>query len=488
MSRHRQLRVLLAVTAVWLAWATWYFFSGRGRIDLSVVDETGAPVVGAVISTGGERLAATDAGGQAEVPWSRAATYTIEAPGFVVAEVAVESRPEGPVGVEVRARLLRGVVVDAEALPVPGVYVSSGYGSAVTGDDGRFSVRLAEPGRVRVWRPAWNAGDFDWDGSPGERTIAIAPMVVKAVHVVGEAPGDPTRWDETLRLVEDTELNAVMLDLKDEDGIVYYPTSVETASRAGAVFRDAYDLAAVARAAADAGAYLIGRITTFQDPVAARGLPGMAVTDGRTGRPYENNGQVFLDPTDPEARGYGLSLAAEACSLGVDEIQFDYVRYPDGFGPEAVFDGASDAEGRVETIRSFLQEARDRLHPLGCAVAADIFGFVTTAVDDGGIGQHWESVVSVVDVVSPMVYPSHYADGWYGFDRPVEHPGEMVARALSDGLARLESAVVVRPWLQDFAYTPEQVRSQIEAAEEQGLGWMLWNAAGNVTVEALRPQ
>jgi hypothetical protein len=128
---------------------------------------------------------------------------------------------------------------------------------------------------------------------------------------------------------------------------------------------------------------------------------------------------------------------------------------------------------------------------MGCAVGADVFGFITRVgqPDDGGIGQNWEAIANIVDVISPMVYPSHYSTGWYGFEVPNNHPGPMVRAALTDGLNRLPRNVIVRPWLQDFgsSYGPEQVRAQIDAAEEFGLGWMLWNSASRVTVGALGP-
>jgi hypothetical protein len=123
---------------------------------------------------------------------------------------------------------------------------------------------------------------------------------------------------------------------------------------------------------------------------------------------------------------------------------------------------------------------------MGCAVAADIFGYLTTAGDDGGIGQRWEDVASIVDVVSPMLYPSHYDPVFFGFPSN-ENPGQVVDQALADGMERLPREVVVRPWLQDFGYDAAQVREQIESAEQYGLGWMLWNAGSEVTVDALQP-
>ena len=135
----------------------------------------------------------------------------------------------------------------------------------------------------------------------------------------------------------------------------------------------------------------------------------------------------------------------------------------------------------------FLMEARDRLHPLGCAVAADIFGFITSVVDDGGIGQQFDELVEVTDVVSPMIYPSHYSAGWFGYNVPNDNPGPVVAEALADGLERADGPAVVRPWLQDFFYDSSQVRAQIEEAERLSVGWMLWNAASRFQTDALDP-
>lgn len=483
--RTRQLRVLAVITVLWAGWAAFAAFGPETAAALEVVDERGEPVAGATVIQDEDEVAVTGPDGVAILEWSDDAVVEVYADGYYPQPVTT---PTVGTATKVRLmpRILRGVVEDPEGRPVKGVYVESGRGSAVSSADGSFTVRLAEPGNVRVWRPAWHLGDFDWDGGLGERTISIEPRVVKAVHVTGEVAGDPVRWEAMLELTDTTELNGVMLDLKDEYGLIYYETQVGVADEANAVY-PLYDLAEAVRDADARGLYLIGRIVTFQDPQAAQRIPEIAAFDTATGGPYNKGGQWFLDPTDSKARGYALSLAVEACQLGVDEIQFDYVRYPDGLPDTVVFDGGSDSETRVATIESFLLEARDVLHPLGCAVAGDIFGFITTARDDGGIGQQWEIVADALDVVSPMLYPSHYSTGWYGFDRPVDHPGDMVRRALEDGIERLERGTVIRPWLQDFGYTADQVREQTESAEAFGLGWMLWNAFSNVSVDALDP-
>ncbi len=190
-----------------------------------------------------------------------------------------------------------------------------------------------------------------------------------------------------------------------------------------------FDLEEVVADAHAADAYVIGRIVTFQDPIAAIGLPEMAVWDTATNTPYEANGQYFLDPTDPEAQAYAIELATEACGAGVDEIQFDYVRFPDNRRDSARFDQGVSVDVRVATVRDFLGTAVAALHPLGCAVAADIFGFITSAIDDGGIGQQWEELTDVVDVASPMLYPSHYSSGWYGYQTPARSSGPIGGRS-----------------------------------------------------------
>ena len=483
--RAQQLRILLVVTLLWAGWAAFAAFGPGSSAEVKVVDETGQPVAMASVTIDGSEVATTDESGLARLDWPRRGAVHVEVAGFHTQPIPAPT-VDTATTVRLMPHTLRGIVTDPDGRPVANVYVESGRGSAVSGPDGSFLVRLAEPGEVSVWRPAWHLGNFEWDGGLGDRTIEIEPLVIKAVHVTGEVAGDAVRWKAMLDLKESTELNGVMLDLKDEYGVIYYDTAVGLAEEIGAVY-PTYDLSAIARDVDDRGLYLIGRIVTFQDPLAARSVPEMAAFDTATGQAYNKSGQWFLDPTDPQARGYALSLAVEACSLGVDEIQFDYVRYPDGLPSSVVFDGGSDAETRVATIESFLLEAREVLHPLGCAVAADIFGFITTARDDGGIGQQWEVLADALDVASPMLYPSHYSSDWYGYARPVDHPGEMVTRALDDGIKRLQRGTIVRPWLQDFGYTAAQVRAQTKAAESFGLGWMLWNAVSNVSVDALDP-
>jgi hypothetical protein len=475
-------RLLVVFSLAWAAWAVWAMSGGTAPVTVNVIDDTGRPVVGAELTSGSAVLGVTGADGSTVVQWHDGiSSIAVVAPGFEEREIPLLDRPDGAIDAVVRAALLRGRIVDPELMPVAGAYVTAEAGTAVTDLEGRFSVRNAEPGAVQIWRPAWEGSTFAWNGDPGEATVTIRPETMKAVHVGGEAAEN---WAAFVNLAQETELNSLMLDLKDESGVVFFDTTSPIAHAVGAV-HPRYDLPQLVAVAEAADLYLIGRVVSFLDPIAAITAPGMAVWDLNTAAPYHDGEQYFLDPTDPQAQAYALELAVEACGAGVREIQFDYVRYPDNRPQTVRFDGGAWPAIRVETIRDFLATAVAQLHPLGCAVAADIFGFLTKASDDGGIGQHWEDMTSVVDVASPMLYPSHYDSGWYGFERPSDHPAELVGRALDDGLDRLARQIVVRPWLQDFAYTPAQVRAQIDEADERGLGWMLWNAASVVSVDAL---
>lgn len=478
--------MLVALTIAWSAWAGWSLVSRATPYELRVLDDLGAPVVSAVVDIGGTQVGTTGESGKVQMEWRPSSKILeVSAPGHVPQTLTIGERPEGVVDIVVKARILRGRVVDDDGDGVSDVTLSTGAAGGLSDPEGDFEIRGAEPGEVIVTRPAWLSTSFDWDGGPGETVVELLPFRARAVHISGEATRD--RLDEFIAMARTTELNALMIDLKDESGLIWYDTADQTAIEVGANYA-AYNLSAVVDRAHSEGLYVIGRLVTFSDPIAARAKPAMAVWDSETNSPYSADGQYFLDPTDPDARQYGLDLAAEACSMGIDEIQFDYVRFPDKRRESATFDGGTvDESLRLPTIITFLTDAVALLHPMGCAVAADVFGFITTVADDGKIGQRWEDVVSIVDVVSPMVYPSHYGADWFGYDVPNDHPGPVVRNALADGLERLPRNVIVRPWLQDFGYDASQVREQIVEAEVFGLGWMLWNARSNVTTEALLP-
>ena len=373
-------------------------------------------------------------------------------------------------------------VTDARDAPLAGATIVLGDETATSDHWGRARFLDAEAGDVRVTHPRFPTRAVAWSGTSDRLTIPLGAPVLRAVHVAGTLP-DTARWDELVALTETTSVNAFMLDIKDESGRVFPETESSWARAAGAA-TERWNLAEVTADLHARGIAVIGRIVSFQDPIAGNALPDLAVkTSG--GSVFTRRDQTFLDPTDPDAREYALELAEEACAAGVDEVQFDYVRFPDGDQSNLVFDGGKSEEVRVSTIAAFLQEAKDRVGP-GCAVAADIFGFVTSVEGDGGIGHHFETLARVADVLSPMAYPNHWSSGWFGFDDPAANPGGVIDASMRDAIRRGGGLTTIRPWLQDFGgYGPDEVRAQIEAADALGLGWMLWNASSVFTVDGI---
>ena len=381
---------------------------------------------------------------------------------------------------------LIGIVTNRRGVPLADVDVTLNGATFTTGDDGRFVFRGVVPGDVAFGRVAHVPQTVSWDGTHEYLGVTMAERIARGIHVAGWIPSVDADFQRMLDIGATTSVNTLMIDIKNENGKVYHHSTNPTVDILGAQAAESFDLEARVVQAHAQGFYVVVRIVTFQDPIAAKARPSWAATDASTGTPLNRNGQYFLDPTDPNPREYALRLAEEACSMGVDEVQFDYVRFPDGNNSGVVFDGPVDPDSRVRTITDFLAQARNRLEPMGCATAADIFGWITNTPTDGNIGQQFESVIDVVDVVSPMIYPSHYSTGWYGFTVPNDHPGPVVTNASRDAMRRMtNSQVVLRPWLQDFWYTPDQVRTQIAAVDDLGLGWMLWNILSVFSVSGI---
>jgi hypothetical protein len=344
---------------------------------------------------------------------------------------------------------------------------------------GAFEVEVAIPGPVQASKMAWETAEQDWDGSPGRFEMTMSPFIVKGVRVYASVAGSPTAYNNLLDMIDGTAVNTLVFDTKSEGGEVLYDSQVPDAQATGAVI-NAYDVHQVLAAAKERGLHTITRIVTFQDNYWAPAHPEQAAHNTATGGVWTNyNGVAWLDPTDRASWEYPIALGVEACHLGFDEVQFDYVRFPsDGDISVLGYDEPVDADTRVQTVAAFLAEARDRLHAEGCVVSADVFAIVLSVNDDEGIGQRVQEVSASVDAISPMIYPSHYSNGWLGFDSPNDHPSEVVSQALSTGMPKLQGGLL-RPWLQAFYYDGDQIAEEIAQAESRGLGWMLWNATSD---------
>ena len=314
------------------------------------------------------------------------------------------------------------------------------------------------------------------------------PKEIRGVHVTMGLASLPGKLQEYLVL---PGLNAIELDVKDENGRVgFVPSSVPLARRTGAAGRF-YNAKRAAREVHAHGHYLIGRVVTFEDPVLAEKRPDLAIHNSDGSIWHNNSGLGWTNPYDRRVWRYNVDIAAAAVQAGFDEIQFDYVRFPsDGDLSLIRYPGVHPQPMRW-TIPAFVQYAGKRLHPLGARISVDVFGL--SATRDLGIGQLPRRVSAYVDAVYPMVYPSHYNSGEFGMTDPNAFPGATVARSLSDFQRALEGRKArIVPWLQDFSlgrtYTIDDVRLQISAARRHGAGgFLLWNPLGLYSEGALAP-
>ncbi len=275
-------------------------------------------------------------------------------------------------------------------------------------------------------------------------------------------------------IIDETVVNTLVIDVKTDHGHLMYDSNVQESYEINNE-RVKFNKESLKDLKNNHNIYLIGRVVAFQDPLFAKTYEESAVFDSKTNSIFSKNGQYFLDPSDQKSRNYVLNVAIEACGLGFDEIQFDYIRYPDTSHSNLAYKEESTFNNRTRNINSFLDEATETLHGEGCLVSADIFGYVLQTKSDNGIGQHLESIVQSVDFISPMVYPSHYSNGSFGYQYPNKYPYEVVSAALNDGLSRGVEMKQLRPYLQGFWHTKEDVRLNIKAAEDMGLDWIIWN-------------
>jgi len=324
------------------------------------------------------------------------------------------------------------------------------------------------------------------------------PAVVRALYGNGWVFGS-ARFYDLVRLADSTEINALVLDIKDDTGFLTYRSAVPTAIEIGANSRlrvgDVRERLAVL---SERGIHPIARIVVAKDPLLARMKPQWAIHDARGGLWHDRQGNAWVDAYQDSVWSYAADLAAEAVLMGFGEVQFDYVRFPDeplSLLSRAVYLAKPGDESERQSIKRHLALMRSRIKPLGVPFTIDVFGLTTSATSDMGIGQFWEDLVEEADVVLPMVYPSHYQHGAYGFPRPNFEPYSVVKRALEFAIRRsaaVHGSAKIRPYLQSFTlgrprYTAEEVRAQIRAAEDLGIDeWVLWNARGVYPAAALR--
>jgi len=333
-------------------------------------------------------------------------------------------------------------------------------------------------------------------GEPESVEHIPTPPAVRAVYMSSWVAATPSMRSHIVDLVDETEINAIVVDIKDYTGKIAFLVSDPELAKVGSSENRIRDIREFLAGLHAKGIYVIGRIAVFQDPYYVMRHPEAAVKHG-DGRVWsDRKGAVWVDPGAREAWEYTFAIAREAYALGFDEINFDYIRFPsDGNMQDIVFP-ISRLRPKREVIREFWEETKWEMRRSNIPTSADIFGMTTTAADDMNIGQIYENALASFDYVAPMVYPSHYPPGFEGIANPAARPYDVIRAAMTSAVARANAASStpdkLRPWLQDFdlgaEYGAEEVKAQILALGELGIhSWMVWDPSNRYTPGAYQP-
>jgi len=328
------------------------------------------------------------------------------------------------------------------------------------------------------------------------------PEQVKALYMTSYVAGTRSLRNNLVKLVDDTELNAVVIDIKDYSGKISFEVSSEYINKFGSTERRIVDIKEFIDELHKKGIYVIGRLSCFQDAHMVKVHPEFAVKRASDGKVWtDNKGISWIDPGAEPMWEYLIAVAKESYSLGFDEINFDYIRYPSDGNMKDIRYPFSEGKNKSYTLKEFYKYVDKHMGDI--PISADLFGMTTTNKDDLGIGQILEDALMYFDYVAPMVYPSHYPKNFNGIENPNTKPYEVIYAAMSGGVNKIKamnatvastspiSIKKLRPWLQDFSiygvtYGAPEVRAQIKATYDVGLdSYMLWNASNRYTPGAL---
>lgn len=356
----------------------------------------------------------------------------------------------------------------------------------------------AEEARLR--QEEWNRRNEALKEEQGKFYVPLYPLEIpenprvkaRALYLTGHTISH-SRYTEILKLLEDTELNAVVIDIKDDHGKMTYSSDIEIVNEVDAYYKPVpiTDIRATLEDLHARGIYTIGRIVVFKDPYLAKQKTDWAI-HRKEGGLWTEKGVAWINPYQEEVWDYNIAIAKEAALMGFKEVQFDYIRFPENAARVDREANYNNQNGRTkdEAISGFVKKAREELKDYNVHVAYDVFGVIANSwADNDNIGQIWESFTAEAEYICPMVYPSHYGAGYFGFPVPDANPAGTITRALSDAVKRnaaVENPAIIRPWLQSFTatwvrgyiqYGPAQVREQIDAALALGIDeYMIWNA------------
>ena len=374
-----------------------------------------------------------------------------------------------------------GTLIDDKTLsPIEGATVSDSNISTKSDDNGFFKI---DSSAKELHVKAYGYRPYKINGENNSTTFNLKPLTVKGLYLsFWRASNNSPRLRDLLKIIEQTEVNTIIVDVKNEYGSTSYKTSFKEANSYGAhEDRTNRDINHFIKLMKSKNIYTIARIVTFKDEIQASNNPDYAIKNAAGDLWRNHDNMAWVDPFDKRSHEYTISIAEEAAKVGFDEINFDYIRFP--AKDKLVLSKENTQENRIEAISGFLKSAGDRLRKYGVFISVDTYGNICWEDNDIGIGQKIESLMQHVDYISPMLYPSGFSKGSFGFKYPAEHPYAVIYRSIKNIEDRVDSKRV-RPWLQsfqDYAHTKKiystiEINEQIRATIDTNTsGWMLWS-------------
>ncbi|HEX5578157.1 MAG TPA: putative glycoside hydrolase, partial [Candidatus Limnocylindria bacterium] len=438
---------------------------------VAVQEGSSAPIAGVTL-TAGDATAVTGTDGTAQLTAAQGAEVVASADGFDSTSGAVPD--DGDLTLTLRSNVVSGTITDQAGEPVAGarVFVDGQTSWVRTDERGMYSLpNVPHEGTLVVKLAGYRLAEIALNGD-ATRDVALEPFEARALYAPGAVFEGAGRLDDLLRLIDRTEANAMVIDVKETGGYLYYETDLPEAKRSGADRRPIFELESLLPRLKERGIYTIARMVVMKDNTVGESRPELAVRNSATGRPWHDfGGGIWLDPYNPGVAEYIAAIAGDLADKGFDEVQLDYVRFfSDGDYSVADTNLPNTQSFRLPAIGRLFRVVSDRLATTHAFFAADVFPISFIAPDDQGIGQRPEVIMPFVDYFCPMVYPSHYGPFTFGFAVPNEHPYDVINDTLKIMNKQARGLPMeIRPWIQDFgsgefrAYTAADVRAERKA-------------------------